>query len=55
MSNTRIVLTGETPAVREVPVARRDRPSRRRQTVDDGFTAALPDRWQDHWPRDPRP
>jgi hypothetical protein len=55
MSHTRIVLTGETPNVSGVPVARRAPPNRRRYTSadSDGFVAVLPeDRWQDHWPRD---
>ena len=55
MSNTRVVLTGETPAVSDVPVARRDRDHRRRyRTHDDAdFTVVMrADRWQDHWPRD---
>jgi len=54
MSNTRVVLTGETPAASGVAVAQRDRDYRRSyRTHETDFTAVLPpERWQDHWPRD---
>ncbi len=55
MSNTRIELTGDTPATNGVEVAHRDRSYRRGYSNGDqrGFTAALPsEQWQDHWPRD---
>ncbi|MBI4366652.1 MAG: L,D-transpeptidase [Deltaproteobacteria bacterium] len=44
MSNTRVVLTGETPVTSGVPVARQDRGYQRADNTDDDqdFTGALP-------------
>ena len=48
MANTRVVLTGETPAKAGVPVARRDRSDQRASSYDteQHFTGALPARRQ---------
>ena len=53
MSNTRVVLTGETPTATGVAVARNNRRYQRSYDNDAGFTAALAprQRWQQHWPR----
>src|SRR5471030_3089279 len=49
MANTRVVLTGETPAKAGVPVARRDSGN---IMADEDFTASLPAKRQQHQARD---